>query len=486
MCAVHVGPSVGESNNPGGLIEVVPDALWARVHEHHVETRDGLLACRTFESVGTTERGGRDVVITLPRDLCASAAELPDEVRDIFCAVAAGGAKGTWLGEGDQILFGEGRLFGSAGLDRVLLVRHPPLRGAPVRLSPLEAQPIFADEGELANRQGYLRVMARLGERDRFFPWPPWVAPSRPSVATSDERSSLLERTERLPLWSGFAVLDGDRAVLRLNTRGAQRVRSTLGALDGRAPMLMLTGSDPTADACLVWRPGQAQPQAITPHASNTFARASANFIVLVPKSDNDRVTVIEDGIAVGLRDESWARLRASIEREEPFQIDAPPGDIGFSVEFIVGPLVRLLDGATLVSQGGVAVTSAPHAKHDAPTVVAACEMVMLLLPEQEMFRRISPHAFAELTRTVVGAVRAFVEPLGPSTRCDLLLEVDVDRGRIITRSNLRPAGAALDGDALDEQLAALPAPPLSGVGPISFCLVMRLWGGTGAPLPHA
>jgi hypothetical protein len=88
----------------------------------------------------------------------------------------------------------------------------------------------------------------------------------------------------------------------------------------------LLTDIDPSANGCLVWEPGQHQPEAITPPGSDG-SRLCGCFAMFVPGQAENDVQVFEDGIALMLTDDAWAEIRqALVQRSEGISVACKDG----------------------------------------------------------------------------------------------------------------------------------------------------------------
>lgn len=169
----------------------------------------------------------------------------------------------------------------------VVYVRGIPLDGVPTPRSFLTGIVLTRGEIELAEREGQLRVLAHLGDSQRWFPTTPWLDRERPELPVVAASAAALTRpvsvaaiaAEPDPIKRG-ALFDAQSFVPRLKTRGNisegsvvlersdehARVILTLPrssraglaqALSASDLALALTlGLDPGADAIIVWAPG--------------------------------------------------------------------------------------------------------------------------------------------------------------------------------------------------------------------------------------
>src|SRR5262249_54050927 len=138
-------------------------------------------------------------------------------------------------------------------------------------------------EDEVAAFQdfGATRVLSILGKAERFYPTPYWTERNRPSRMSPDWRNSILAKIAHIS-GSGFRVFkEGNRIILRAHAGVvAQRTTEALRSLPPNVPLALLAEIDPSADAALVWQPGQSEPHAITPPGGQG-RRLCGSFVIL-------------------------------------------------------------------------------------------------------------------------------------------------------------------------------------------------------------
>jgi hypothetical protein len=110
--------------------------------------------------------------------------------------------------------------------------------------------------------------------------------------------------------------------VLRLLPGAGKRLGESIREVVHDQPAAVLTEVDPEANGCLTWRPGQQQPEAITPPESDGSALCGC-FHRFVPEQDADAGQVFEDGFLLMLTADSWHSLREAITSGHPLEL--PP-----------------------------------------------------------------------------------------------------------------------------------------------------------------
>lgn len=299
--------------------EVLPGRVLARVFAHQLESRRGPVPCLSYVTEGLRSSGQRELVFTIVRDAGATVDAAPRGPLAFLRAVAELAAQGRLVGPGHWTELGGAGLLGRAELRGVAYQAAWPMDGVRLPEGALAAIPLLAPELETVKRFGALRVLARLGRAAGFFPTAPWCDPDRAAIATPDEKTVL--DGVACGFFEGVsAVLDGAHVVVRIEPAASELIARALPGLPPTAALALHLSLDPTADACLVWSPGQTNLEAITPHGS-AGARASGCFVLFVPEQDYDGGNPFEDGFAMMLTDASWARLREALLSGAPLTI---------------------------------------------------------------------------------------------------------------------------------------------------------------------
>ncbi|OGN83997.1 MAG: hypothetical protein A2X23_03945 [Chloroflexi bacterium GWC2_73_18] len=290
-------------------VDLVPGRLAATVFVHAIDSREGRLDCWTYASRGLRSHGQKELVLTLVRRPDEAPDAYPRDPLDLFAAVLDVAAGGRIVDEGDLTELGPAGFLGRPGIRALGYLRpDPPLVG-----TALQAILLTDDERQVAQSHGLTRVAARLGDRYRHYPCPPWSERDRPSVITPGEAGgSLLERLARVGV-RGAAVLHLPGAIeLSLPAEALPALRDGLPALPPAAPLALLTGFDQRANAWLAWAPQQHGPYAISPDGSDG-SRLGGCFCAFLPDQPGDGWQVFEDGLVVSLTPASWARVREAL-----------------------------------------------------------------------------------------------------------------------------------------------------------------------------
>jgi len=303
-------------------VEIVAGRLSARVYEHEIATQQARIACWSYVTDGLAALGQAEIVFTLRRDGGPAAEPLPDPPLRLFAAVLELAARGQRIAAGGQTEFGDERFFDH----HLLYARAQPLSG--VRLPPgcLTAVLVTADELRAVRAFGPTRVLARMGQAATHYPFPPWADRKRRGLAmdrTFD--ASVLSQLPRASDPRVRVTLHGDRIVISAPRDEQPAWRDRLALLPDGAPLTVLTGLDPAANGCLVWVPGQKEPEAIIPTGSDA-SRVGGCFVAVFPDQPASTGKILEDGFAIQLTGEAWQALRRALIEGEELAIPAAEG----------------------------------------------------------------------------------------------------------------------------------------------------------------
>lgn len=281
-------------------------------HEH-VEGRAG-----SFLSVvtnGLEKQRQREIVLTLALTEAMHGAEVMHELVRFFTGVYAWAREGQVVNAGDLTRFGERALFGRprAGL---VYAESRPIARVDFPEQALAALWVDANEIELASAFGAQRVLGRLGELYRQFPYPLFSELERASVAATGEGASVLSKVARVRAPGIAFVVEDERLRVKLARSDKRELAHALMNLpQNEAPFALMVRPDARANAILVWHPGQGEPAAITQPGADA-SRTTGGFLLLTPGARVDEARMLEDGYALSLRSESWGAVGSALRQE--------------------------------------------------------------------------------------------------------------------------------------------------------------------------
>ncbi|MCA9711766.1 MAG: hypothetical protein KDK70_38375, partial [Myxococcales bacterium] len=157
---------------------------------------------------------------------------------------------------------------------------------------------------QLAQSTSVARVLARLGEVTRTYPFPATSDRDRPSVACEGDDRSMLAMTSRVPAPDVSLLSTNGVLAVRCRPSARRTIADALALLPQGMTFALMTAPDPAANARLVWSPGQTGPAAITPPGS-AGERMTGSMLIVAPGVDEDRVTLVEDRFVLLARAET-------------------------------------------------------------------------------------------------------------------------------------------------------------------------------------
>ena len=303
-------------------VRLLPSGPMARIFAHSISVPGGVVDVWSYVSDGMSVFGQSEVAFSLVRPSEATSEQAPSDPVYLLRTIAMLAQEGRTVGEGGITELGPAPTFmGREALRGFTYQAAWPLAGAHFPPGCLSAIALVGHELETVKSFGSLRVLARIGRANRFFPTAPWCDPGR-RPAMPVETQTILAGVGRGQFSDVTATLHQNQIVLRV----PRAARNALGAagdgLPRQVPLALLTTLDPRADSCLVWTPEQRGPEAISPPGSRG-ARTSGCFALLVPGQTTDGGQVFEDGFAMMLTDPTSARLRDALTAGDNLTIPA-------------------------------------------------------------------------------------------------------------------------------------------------------------------
>jgi hypothetical protein len=162
-----------------------------------------------------------------------------------------------------------------------------------------------------------LRVLARLGQEFQYFPTAVWCDVHRGAASESESDTVLAEIA--LAHGGNSTIVDTGTELVLSIPRSEQPMLASILSNPGM-PFGLTMSLDPTADSCLVWRPAQMEPSAITLLPTKA-ERLSGCFAVFVPDQAADEYRMMEDGFAFLVAEQTWQRLRLALSTCAPASV---------------------------------------------------------------------------------------------------------------------------------------------------------------------
>lgn len=432
-------------------VDVVDGRLSVRVHAHDLATQQARIPCWSYVTDGLAALDQAEIVFTLRREPDEAAERFPDAPLRLFAAIHELAERGQRITAGSQTELGDARLFDH----HVLYAPAQPLSGVPVPPGCLAAVLVTADELRAVRTFGPTRVLARMGQAATHYPFPPWADRRRRGVAMDRTfEASALAKLPRASAQDVRATLHGDRIVVSALRGAPPAWQYRLSQLPDGVPLTLLTALDPTANGCLVWVPGQKEPEAIIPTGSDA-SRVCGCFLALFADQPASAGKILEDGFAMQLTGDAWQALcRALIEGEER----TIPATDGMS-------LALTWRDDEIAPDDGEAGWQAYPPEPAARAGKIAPGRVRLLTSEAELAQRASGEQLGAFCRELQGCVERVLADRGEPLELRL---------QVICRPRSHRVGLSHKGDASEDLLDALidaleQIPTLPVRGEVSF-----------------
>jgi hypothetical protein len=434
--------------------------LSVRVHAHDLLGVEGAFI--TLVSEGLRAEGQREILLTLRARAGDDLEARIVDVASFFGFIHRLAGEGKTVDAGGFTQFGPRGILGGSN-NGLLYVDAIPLAGIDLPPNPLAAIVVGPDEVAVANAGGTSRLLARMGELHRVFPFPRWNDLQRPRVAEGDEAaSSVLFKVERART-SGVSMLAQSGHLRILVAPDARATLRTVFAPSTPAgPFAFLTDPATAANACLVWRPGQTEPSAITPPGSDG-SRITGLFLLVTGGVERDEVRLLEDGYSLLLGPASLQSFWHSVEKQQPFSLSSSKG-MTCALEWSSDRYENPVDGHTYISARGWSEFRPSEAG------VHGRERVILLNGDDDLREAVSSEELATYISSVFGELAGLrVEQRGRQT---VYVQCTLDSDHVPSVSTKCQPEGRLSED-LVARIERLPAPTVRRK--IAFQLVLEL-----------
>jgi hypothetical protein len=471
--------------------DLVPGKLRATIHTHDFAVGSGAVPCWTYVTSGFAATGQKEFVFTLARGK-ADPTRPPSDPLNIFAQIFSFAEQKRFVDVGGHTCFQPRAGFlGLTGLIGFAYTRPEALPG--IELPPLDrclnAILLLPGEAELVQAGWGYRVLARLGRSVHYFPHPPWSDPRRsPVLSRAELGTSLSGQLPGAPLDGAHVRMFrppthvpaagqtssggtlGDRIALRIQRERLPRLREMLAqvAAGPEGAFTLLLEADPDANAHLAWLPGDTAPYTITPATGDASCMTGGFLALVYGPTIGESGRVLEDGFALTLGADSWARLRTALTAGEPLTLPANgPEQLGLSVEWLDGP----------TPGSGTETAAAPP-----PGSAFRIDSMLLYQPDDVLkVRAPSVESLTEFIKQVESSANEFWtgQPTG-APQPVLVVAAFKPGGRVRVWVDV-PAGLETEPAAreLAARLGQLPAPVVQH-GPVAIAMRGSLWGGGG------
>lgn len=394
----------------------------------HIELRDNTPPRWLITSEGFAAQGHPEVVLLL--DAAADEAQPPEEALGIFEHMQLEASRGRWLSVGDVVDFG-GSILGDHVAFTLISPRLP--SGLEVERDTLQMVLLKGAESELLKGCGEARFLACWSAARAVWPGVLWSSRERePLDVDGMAEQSLMALLPRLRLPEASTMLADGALTLRL-PRSA-RAHFARG-LDVAGAVALLTDHDTSADACLVWKPGEPGSH-LSVDAGTANARLTGSFVAIIGNQESNGARLHEDGFVLMCRQDTWERILKALAEGDDLDVEGEsqlmPLHIRWEEDRPAPIVVPLAEGASWISA---------WLDGDAPSADA-------------------PDLLAWLTALGQRSDRHLAQHIDEHSGFALLLNIDVHADGVRVRCATEPEYmpfAWLDG--LATELASAPAP---------------------------
>jgi enamine deaminase RidA (YjgF/YER057c/UK114 family) len=252
------------------------------------------------------------------------------------------------------------------------------------------------------------------------------------------------------------------------------RLQKFLGQLPAAIPLALRTQPDPRAHACLVWRPGQEQPMAITPTDSDGSTKTGA-FLAFVPDQETNEIRMVEDGFSLFLTNSAWQKIReALLSSTDVFVSPAGVGAASISVAWVKPAAYSSpVSGETYTAERWTTyhpeLTLPPKER-----VAVSSSRIVLLISEHDLQERTTAEDLAAYLNAIENVVDTFFTRLEATTNLELTIQLALTAAghevRFIAVPNLREHVA----EDLHQRLESVLSPKVGGLVKLDFILGVR------------
>jgi hypothetical protein len=458
-------------------IEIMAGELSVQVYVHEIVSQQGIIPCWSYVTEGMAAHGQTEIVFTLRREVGELSGQFPEEPLHLFATIHGFAKKDRRVTAGGATEFGARSFFGH----HLLYVKAQPLDGVTLPGSCLTALLVTADELRAVRAFGCARVLARMGQASRYYPFPPWTDRRRRGLPfDSTFEASLLSRTLCLRADDVRVGKRGNQIIVDALRSEQASWLARLAQVPDTAPLALLTTFDPSANACLTWVPGQNGPAAITPPGSDG-SRPCGCFIAFVAEQSTNGGRLFEDGFAMLLTSDAWRAMRRALVEGKELSIPASGDEMSLALTWRDEVYVSPIDGQSYTALGGWN-TYQPNTPATAETNGRVKVGDLRLLTSE-----------AEIAaRTTVDDMVAFLREIERSAQ--RVLGAQDDQGEIVMRLQCKPQGhdVTLSGrggtpqqlvEAMFEAVKQLPAMTVSD-GEVAFEVAVKVSAAGPAVLP--
>ncbi len=298
--------------------EIVPGEYCVHIHSHEIIDGAQVIPCWTYVTDGLARHGQQEIVLTLRRRDSEQPSHVPTEPVSFLASIDRWAQDGHIVNHGGISQFGEHGLLGFGG---ILYETAEPFDSVTLPNNALAAILVTERELRVSVQFSRTRLLARLCQQFRRYPFPIWVDRERDEVPLPEfDGQSVLNGVPVIAARGVSASKIDDSISIRCSVDAADELRNALQALPESQPFAMALDPDPSCDGCLVWLgPTQSEPLAVTPRGSDGSHLSGCVLVVAQSDDDEDRWRVMEDGFGLLLTPASWKQLMSAMQTGTAF-----------------------------------------------------------------------------------------------------------------------------------------------------------------------
>jgi hypothetical protein len=312
----------------------IHEQLSVRIYSHDLPSIEGPIPCWTYVTNGLRSVEQSELVLTIKREARETPHQFPEDPLRWFTQIFQWALQGMLVTVGGRSTLQSGH-FVTPGIVGVLYQNALPLEGIELPAEALCMVPVTSAEMDAAEEFGPLRTLCLLGNRFRYYPFPPWFDRTRESVIDTvmldAMRKSLSAAASRAIVRGMRVSKHGSTLHAVVSPANIEGFRQLFKQMPPAIVHLRLAiDLDEDAYACLVWQvQGTQTPLAITKPLpgvsgvrSTTDIRVAGTFLSLLINPIGLAYRVLEDGYALMLGDNEWTQLKAALQEGRELTID--------------------------------------------------------------------------------------------------------------------------------------------------------------------
>jgi len=458
-------------------VEVIPGKLSVKIFLHDITFEGETVPCWSYLTDGFVGQHQKETIFTLRREIGQKPEDYPRGFLELFAALFRNTGRGQHVDVGDAALFSGAEFLLDKDIRGIGYVEPQGLPGVETGDAPLLAAILLkGDEAQIAWNFSLTRVTALTGMKYRYYPCPIWSDLKRePLISLREMDKSLLGQISRVGVRASYYE-EQNHIYLSIPPSERPELQEFLGRLPPTEPVALRTRPAPRANACLVWRPGQNQMMAITPHNSNGSRKTGA-FLGFVPEQNLNDVRNSEDGFLFFLTNSDWQKVReALLSGSDVFIPPRETAGASISIEWEKPKgYVSPVSGETYFAERWTTYLPEGTSREAKQRVAVSSNRTILLTSERQLAARTTAEDLAGYVNRIEDAVDAFFAPQEERTKRELTIQLGLTQeGHEVRFAAVPDLTADMEAD-LDNRLDKVPAPKVGG--PVKLELILSIWG---------